>query len=72
MGLYLLGYDKAGNKLLFNNNFFFNSKDLEIEKTSKPLEEGIYSVTVDKQNKGCLCQMKYDKDKDMIILGIVI
>lgn len=70
MGLYLLGYDKAGNKLLFNNNFFFNSKDLEIEKTSKPLEEGIYSVTVDKQNKGCLCQMKYDKDKDMIILRL--
>ena len=35
MGLYLLGYDKAGNKLLFNNNFFFNSKDLEIEKNFK-------------------------------------
>lgn len=70
MDLYLLGYDKAGNKLLFNNNFFFSAKDLEIEKTSKALEGGMYSVTVDKNNKGCLCQMKYDKDNDMIILRL--
>lgn len=68
--LYLLGYPTAGNGLFYDGKFFFSEASLLPAKTMEPLVGGKYSVVADYDGKLQLCQMKFDMEKDQIVLRL--
>lgn len=68
--LYLWGFSAPGNGLLYDSQFFFSESSLEATITTNPFSEGKYSVVADYEGKLQLCQMKYEKEEDMIALRL--
>lgn len=68
--LYLWGFTTPGNSMLYDNQFFFKESSFAAERTTEPLSGGKYSVVADYNGNLQLCQMKYEKMEDMIVLRL--
>lgn len=68
--LYLKGFPKPADGILYRDEFFFSEESLKPEITTDFFPGGNYSVVSDYNGKLQLCQMKFDKENDEILLRL--